>query len=231
MPRVIRLKKGASLKKLQDITYKIYGTANDRSFNTWDLFSNLEKFTMRALKGVRKKDKEKIRFNLVIAVGWLMALMNRFHVNLETAVWKRFPYKCSYCGQVACACKKKKPKKRPDVLKPTRKKPKNLKQFQSMFEKIYPSNRRSLDHAGIHLSEELGELSESIQAFFGTHNNKYFKIIVYESADFFSCLMGVFNSAGIDFEKAMLEFYSHNCHECKKAPCVCHFNEISEYES
>lgn len=227
----ISLEKGDSIKELQEVNRLIYQESDDKFFNNWEVFSNQERFMMRALKGIRKGDQEKIKLNLCIATSWFLAIMNRLHIDLEEAVWTRFPYLCSYCGSAPCMCKKIKPQKRPKITHDLGKKPQDLSEYQKMFEKIYPAKTRTLDHAGIHLAEEQGEISEAIQIFTGSHDNKYFQSIVEESADYFSCVMGVFNSAGIDFEKEMLEFFENNCHVCHKLPCSCDFTIIAEFKS
>ena len=228
---IYKLKENPSLSDLQEITRVIYGIPNDRFFNTWEITSNQEKFMMRAIKGIRKGDVEKIKTNLAITTGWFLSLMNRLHINIEEAVWNRFPYLCSYCGHSPCVCKKTKPTVRPEIVKDELKHPLTLKELQLMFEKIYPANTRTLEHSGIHLAEEDGELSEALQIYAGSHNPKYFKEIVSEAADYFSCIMGVYNSVGLDFQEEMKKFYEHNCHACHKAPCNCNFRLISEFKS
>lgn len=231
MKKKISLKKDSSLKDLQEINKLIYGQLDDKYFDIWELFSNQERFMMRALKGIRKGDSDKLRNNLVIASSWFMAIMNRLHIDLEEAVWNRFPYLCSYCAKCPCVCWKIKPRKRTKGIIDFSKRPKTIRDFQVMYDKIYPRADRTLEHEGIHLAEEQGELSEDIQLFLGSHNKKYFQNIIDEAADYFSCLMGVFNSAKIDFEKEMLKFYSNNCHVCHNAPCTCNFTIIANFKS
>lgn len=229
--RKVSLKKNPSLKKLQRVNMLIYGPLDDRYYDTWDIFSNQERFMMRALKGIRKGDMNKLKMNLIIAISWFLAIMNRLHVDLEEALWNRFPYVCSYCATCPCVCKEINPKKRPKSIIKTSKKPKTLKGYQEMFEKIYPQKTRTLEHEGIHMAEEQGELSEAIQLYLGSHNKEYFQSIIDESADYFSCIIGVLNSAKIDFEKEMMKFYSNNCHVCHNAPCTCDFVMIANFKS
>lgn len=227
----ISLQKGANLKDLQSINKQIYGAADDRLYSNWELFSNQERFMMRALKGIRKEDVSKLKINLVIATSWYLALMNRLHVDIEDAVWNRFPYLCSYCGNCPCVCKKVKPTKRVKIVKRTHLRPSNIEGFQKMFEDIYPSSERTLDHAGIHQAEEQGEMSEAIQIFAGSHKKTSFKEIVDESADYLSCVFAIANSAKFDFASELRSFYANNCHACHQAPCKCDFRKISLFKS
>jgi NTP pyrophosphatase (non-canonical NTP hydrolase) len=98
-----------------------------------------------------------------------------------------------------------------------------------MFDEIYPASRRNIHKAGVHLAEEIGELSEAILAYRGEHTDEHFKSIVLEAADLFSHYLCVFNSLGHSLAKGMSEMFSENCHICHKAPCECTFNFVIKY--
>jgi NTP pyrophosphatase (non-canonical NTP hydrolase) len=217
-----------SLKQFQEMIGNIYGLPDDRLFALWDLLSQQQRFSMRALKGIRKKDKEKIKFNLLISISWLMAIANRLHVDIEKEVWRQFPNMCSYCGKKPCACMKIKTPHRRKINGDMTKRPQSLKATQEMFEEIYPSKSRTLEDAGIHFAEEMGEVSEAIHNYLGQHKKKLFEEIKLEMADYISCAFGVASSAGIDLTVELEKFYYENCHVCHKAPCVCSFSSISE---
>lgn len=221
-----------TIAEYQNFVKDVYGLPNDRHYGTWDMVSNVQRFAMRGLKGIRKNDASKIKTNLLITLSWFASLLNRLHVDLENEVWKRFPYLCSYCGTAPCSCKENKIEIRQKIFSDDSKRPKTLEEFQRMFENIYPHERRNLDHAGVHLAEELGEFSEAILAYFGGHKEEDFKKINEESADFFSCLMGVFNSLQINVAKELSIMFSNNCHVCHKAPCECSFDFVTkQFES
>jgi NTP pyrophosphatase (non-canonical NTP hydrolase) len=97
-----------------------------------------------------------------------------------------------------------------------------------MFQAIYPSQARSLEDAGIHYAEEMGEVSEAIHNYLGQHRKKLFSEIGLEMADYVSCAFGVANSANIDVATELEKLFYKNCHVCHKAPCVCSFTAISE---
>jgi len=220
-----------SLLHFQNFINTVYNLIDDRLFSLSDLLSNQERFTMRALKGIRKGDRKKLKINLLIALSWLMAIANRFHINVEGAVWRRFPFACSYCGKAPCVCKRIRPLKRIKIVKEKSLQPKNLSDFQKMLSLVYPATSRNLFESGIHLAEEMGELSEAIHAFLGEHKNKQFENIEEEIADFVSCLFGVANSAKIDVAKELSRMYYNNCHVCHKAPCVCKFSFVAEFKT
>jgi NTP pyrophosphatase (non-canonical NTP hydrolase) len=220
-----------SIKHFQDFVNEVYGRPNDLHYDLMDMLSNIERFAMRGLKGIRKNDMKRARFNLLISLSWFTSTLNRLHINLEDILFRRFPYLCSYCGSCPCTCKENKVDERADVIVDYSKKPATIEGFQAMFEKIYPHDKRTLDHAGVHLAEELGEFSEALLAYRGEHNDRYLINVAAESSDVFSCFASVFNSLGLSLAKELSVLFSKNCHECKQAPCVCNFNSVVNYKS
>lgn len=226
-----RFTENGSLLSFQKIINEIYGLPDDRLFSLPDLVSNQERFTMRALKGIRKNDKNKLKLNLLVAFSWTMAIANRLHINIENIVWQRFPYACSYCGQKPCVCKKDKVIKRVKSKKSIKTKPATLFAFQQMLAEIYPAKARTLSEAGVHLAEETGELTEAIYDFLGQHKNNQFDSVKDEMADYVSCFLGVVNSSGINVAKELSKMYKNNCHACHKCPCACNFSFVSKFKS
>jgi NTP pyrophosphatase (non-canonical NTP hydrolase) len=224
------VKSNATLQEFQKFIQEVYGFSNDRKFSVWDMLANVERFLMRGLKGIRKGDKKKTTKNLLITLSWFISLLNQMHINAEEDLWGRFPGVCSYCGKSLCVCQKNKQQKRKMIL-PKTNRPKTISDFQVMFESIYPSGRRSLDHSGIHLAEEMGELSEAFMAYRGDHSEKNFAKIRHEAADWLSCFMGVFNSLDLNLADELSRMFSKNCHECKKTPCECSFERVVNYKS
>jgi NTP pyrophosphatase (non-canonical NTP hydrolase) len=226
-----KVKKNTTIREYQDFIKEVYGIPNDRHFSLWDMISNMERFTMRGLKGIRKGDKEKTKLNLLISLSWFTSLMNRLHIDVEEDVWQRFPYLCSYCGSCPCCCKEKKVDRRKKITIDNSKRPKTLEEFQLMFNEIYPAQERTLDHAGVHLAEEIGEFSEAILAYRGGREDGDFEKVELEASDLFSCQAGVFNSLGVSMAKELSVIFSKNCHVCKKSPCVCDFTYITKFKS
>ncbi|MDD5341239.1 MAG: hypothetical protein PHC97_02245 [Patescibacteria group bacterium] len=237
-----------SITKYQKMVWDIYGISDDRLYSNRDLLSNMERFTMWALKGIRKgkigdlhislpSEKPEntsesfshfystagIQFNLIVATAWFFALLNRLHINLEKELWQRFPNMCSYCKHMPCSCQTWKDKEFEKIKSDDQSRPNTMAEFQSMFRKIYPPEKRTLEHAGVHLAEELGELSEALHLFEGTHKKKYFTQLEIEAADFFSCILGVANSIDFDFADSFYKLIPEKCHVCGQGVCVCNF--------
>lgn len=223
--------KNVTIKEYQSFVQEVYGLPDDRQFSAWDMLSNVERFLMRGLKGIRKENKEKTKFNLIISTSWLMSLLNQLHIDIEEELWQRFPYVCSYCASCPCECKQKRPESRQHVPVDNAKRPKTFSDFQKMFREIYPPETRTLEHAGIHLAEEMGEVSEAILAYRSTRDDAGFKNVTLEIADLISCLIGVFNSMSVDLAEELSIHFADNCHVCHKSPCECSFNFIVNFKS
>lgn len=225
------LNKNSTLRDLQEFIEIVYGESNDRNYSSWDMLSQVQRFIMRGLKGIRKKDPQKIEANLIISMSWFMSLMSQMHIDMEKEIWKRFPGVCFYCGFCPCNCNNEKSKKIKKVKIAKAVKRLKISDVQSLFKKIYPPTERTIEDAGIHLAEEMGELSEAYMIFRGSHKKEDFLKIKIESADLMSCLMAVFNSLGVNFAEKMASMFSKNCHICKKAPCECDFNFVANFKS
>ncbi len=228
---MLSVKPDITIKEYQSFIKEVYGLPDDRHFGVSEMLTNVQRFAMRGIKGIRKNDQEKTKVNMMISISWSMSLMNQLHIDIEDEIWKRFPYLCSYCASCPCFCKEKKPDKRQAVNSDGSKRPKTLADFQKMFNEIYPASSRTLEHAGIHLAEEIGEFSEAVLAYRGGHQEISFEKLSSETADVFSCFMGVLNSFDIDLSKELSLFFSENCHVCKKAPCECGFDDIMRFKS
>ncbi|MAH42539.1 hypothetical protein CL614_02335 [archaeon] len=209
----------------------VYGLSNERYFSIWDMMSNIERFAMRGLKGIRKEDYEKAKLNLLISFSWFTSITNKLHIDIEDAVWKRFPFMCSYCASNPCKCKKEKIEIRQKVPIDNSKKPNTLRDYQNMFKEIYPIEARTIEHAGVHLAEELGELSEAILTYRSGHKDEMFKEVIIELADVFSCFIGLFNSINFDMTTELSKMFFDNCHVCHNAPCNCNFNSVIKFKS
>ncbi len=227
----LSLSKGDSLRTYQNLISDIYDIPGGRNFSAFDILSHQQRFTMRTLKGIRKNDPKKIKRNLLIALSWSVGISNRFNFDIEELVWKRFPFLCSYCGSAPCKCKDSKPTERAKPKRGDSLKPKSISGLQQMFEKIYPSAGRNLQHAGVHLAEEMGEVSEAVVAYTSEHKKRQLIDVENELADYFSCLFGVANSSQIDVEKEAVKMFSKNCYICHKAPCVCSISFINKFNS
>jgi len=225
-----RISKDISINQFQSFVKEVYNLPNDRCFEISEMLNNIQRFAMRGLKGIRKENIEKTKKNLIISTTWFLSTLTRLHISLEDEIWKRFPYLCSYCGFCPCICKAQKIESRREIIMDNTKRPGTLMGFQKMFSEIYPPSSRTLEHAGIHFAEEIGEFSEALIAYRTEKKDEELKKITIEAADYFSCLIGVFNSLDIDFAEELSKSFNENCHECHQAPCICTYKTIKNYK-
>lgn len=221
-----------SIQQFQLLIREIYGLPNDRHFELSELLTNVQRFAMRGLKGIRKNEVEKTKNNLIISFSFFISTLNRLHIELDDIIWERFPYLCFYCGNCPCICKKSKEEfKKQQPIVDANKRPKKIRDYQKMFSEIYPAETRTIENAGVHLAEEIGEFSEALLGYRGDRRKEDFEEVIEEAADYFSCLLGVFNSLGIDLAYELSKIFTHNCHVCYKAPCECTFVSIRRFKS
>lgn len=225
------VKPDTTIKEYQDFVKTVYGLPNDRDFSLDDMLTNVERFVMRGLKGIRKGDKEKAKTNLLISLSWFVSMMNQLHIDAENELWNRFPFLCSYCASCPCLCKEQKIEERQKVPIDDKKRPKTLEEFQVMLDKIYPFKTRTIEQAGVHLAEECGEFAEAILIYRGAHKEEDFEKLELEAADFLSCLLGAFNSLEVSLAKELSTMFTNNCHVCQNAPCICKFTDIVKFKS
>lgn len=220
----------SSIADWQKFISDVYLYQNNRRFDAGEMFDQIQRFAMRGLKGVRKNSPELIKRNLIISASWLFSMMGRYSIDVEDEVWKRFPFVCSYCNSLPCACGESHSKERLRVQIVESRRPKTVFEFQKMFEEIYPLGKRTLEHAGIHFAEELGEFSEAFWVYLRSKDDADFDKLKLEAADLFSCIFGIFNSLRADLAGELAVMYSNNCHVCHKAPCECTYAFIRDFE-
>ncbi len=225
------IQENVTFRDYQKFIQDVYGIPNGRHFSTADMLFNIERFSRRGLKGIRKGDPQKTKVNCIISMSWFMSLLNQMQIDIGEELWKRFPYQCSYCASCPCVCKEEKITDRRALTVNDARRPKTIQEFQAMFKEIYPPEKRTIQHAGIHLAEEMGELSEMILAYRGAHEEIDFTNVMQEAADLTSCFMGVFNSLPIDFAKELSVHFHENCHKCHHIPCSCTFREVMSFRS
>src|SRR3989338_8601085 len=66
-----------TIQEYQDFVREVYSVPNDRYYDTSNMLTNIQRFVMRWIKGIRKNDNNKITHNLLIAQSWFMSLMNQ----------------------------------------------------------------------------------------------------------------------------------------------------------
>lgn len=210
----------SALSAFQELNARIYLKQNDRSYANENMVSRLHRYVTRILKDVRKeRTGGRSIYNLGMAFSWVLALANRFHIDLAIETFKRFPYVCPYCQTAPCSCKSHRQPER-SMVATNRVMPDSLREFQKMFGAIYVN---TLKDAAMHLAEEAGEFDEAVEHYAGLHSAKLFDNVVTELVDVSTNIFAVANCLDIDLADELVRQFVHGCPECRQIPCQCGF--------
>jgi pyrimidine deaminase RibD-like protein/NTP pyrophosphatase (non-canonical NTP hydrolase) len=185
-------------------------------------------------------EKQIIAKYLPKGVAWWMGLCGRVGVkSISDMLWAKFPFICPYCQTAPhdnTRCRQIKVQN-PDpdwafvkakVDGNISSKPKNLGEWQRMFQKVYKiGDGEDYRLTLAKLTEELGELAEAVRAFHVKPG--YF---LNEAADVFSWIMHLANvyesrqttpeeQIGQHFEKMFSTEYLDRCSKCQNQRCTC----------
>lgn len=210
-----------SLKQAQKLILDIYGVPDDRLYEIEDLLYYGLKFTLEYIKQLQIKNEKLAEGNLVISFAWFLALMNRYHFNLETITWKRYSYKCPFCLEIPCVCVKKVDLKSQKTGRPASRKPISLEDWQQMINKIYLNE--DVFELNFLILRKIDDLHYSFRKFLREKEKKYFKEIEINGADYFILILRIFNSLKGSLEKVFLRLFNNGCHLCHKTPCECNY--------
>jgi len=208
---------------------EIYGVPDDRLYEVEDLLYYGEKFIWRYIKLLQSKDQEGVVESSVVAVAWFLALMNRYHFDLEKLVWKRYSYKCPFCMDIPCSCGGKEGPpageagiKGKKTGRPSSRRPNNLAEWQEVIKKIYPEGE--LTELNFRLLYQIHNLDHSFRKFLREKKVGYFEEIETQSADYLVLLLRIFNVLKIDLGKKFGEMFKDGCYVCHKTPCECNYS-------
>jgi len=220
-----------SVKQFQLFVKQTYELPNNRSFELTEMLNQTQKFALRGLRGVRKGKISITKKNLMISFTFFSSILNRLNIDLEDEVWLHFPYMCSKCSCLPCACKETDLDRVEPASIDFKKRPKTMGEFQFMLDKIYPPHSRTFEFAGVFFAERVGEFSEKVWNFRAGRSEESFDEIRIFAAKFFCSLVSVFSSMSLDLAEELTLFYPNNCHECSHSPCICSFDHIRDYKA
>ena len=201
----------------------IYQVPDDRLYTIEDLLYNHQKFISLFIED---KDQNKIKFalpNLMVALAWYLALANRYHIDLESSLWKRYSYKCPFCMEIPCMCDEKETLKAQKTGRPSSRKPESIAEWQKMIEKIYPLE--NIDNPIFKIHMHLDRLNSAFRLFMREKKKKQFHSIENEIVDYFVILVRIFNYYHFDIEKEYIKMFSNGCYVCHQIPCECNYYE------
>ena len=210
-----------TLSQSQNLIQEIYGIPDDRLYEVEDLLYYEQKFILRYIKLLQLKGREGVVENLIVAIAWFLALMNRYHFDLEKITWKRYSYKCPFCMDIPCSCSKKDEPKAKKTGRPTSRKPKTLKEWQTVIGKIYPAE--DVNEVNFTILYQTNNLDYAFRNFLRRKEKKHFRKIENKSADCFVLFVRALNALEIDLEKEFDHLFGKGCYVCHKMPCECNY--------
>lgn len=215
------MKKNLSLEDLQKITLIIYGIPDDQLYTVEDILYYGQKFALMADKFLESKNKKEAMENFTISLAWFLALMNRYHFELEKIVWKRYSFKCPFCLEIPCICEDNEMSIAKKTGRPSSRRPKTIFSWQEMVKKIYPNE--NINDLLMRFLRKNDDLSYSFRLFLKEKQMKYFKEIETKSSDYFILFLRLFNAIDFDLNKKFYSMFNRGCYVCHRVPCVCNY--------
>lgn len=224
------INENSSPNELQEFINLVYFLPNDKNFELVEMLFNVQRAVNHGLKAIRQGNLEKTKTNIALSLSWFTSMMIRLHIDVEDAIWQRYPYLCCFCGNLPCTCAPNAVDAKKKIPVDNSKRPRAIKEFQEMFRRIYPPSVRNTEIAGVHLAEELGELTEALGKFRAEKNESDFENVKKEAGDYWANVFGVFNSLDAELAKELSKHFYENCHTCHKAPCECTYQFVRRYK-
>jgi cytochrome c1 len=209
-----------TIKGILNRINEIYGSQDDRLYETEDIIYYHQKFLLRLFEKKKENDREGMKECLAVATAWFTALLNRFHVDLEYNLAKRYSYKCPFCLEMPCVCSGEVASQK--TGRPGSRKPENLDEWQALIAKIYPGKAENLDFDLLLKQDKLHHLFRHFRKKMG---KTLVKDIEASCADYFVSILRVFNSLDLSAAKTFTKFYADGCYVCHETPCQCFYHE------
>jgi len=214
-----------TIRAWQEMFQKIY-SKNNMKLTDVDAWLHLTEETAEFAKVMRKENYVELRQSLPDLFAWLCAFANRAAIDLEGALWRKYPRICPFCEKrMNCVCiaeaqhSKYDPIAIAHYIDGDKNKPQTFSEWNAMFKDIYGNMNRVLsrDSIGFHLIEEVGQVARKIRE---KKPDEY----AIEMADVFAWLIAV--TMKLEGEIAPLDTLSWDvypglCKRCREPECIC----------
>lgn len=210
--------KNYTLATLMAENRKIYQVPDDRLYTADDLIYHHQKFIFR-LRQESKKTADISQLN--VATAWFLALVNRFHIDLEKAAYKRYPYKCPFCLDIPCTCRQTSAAQK--TGRPVSRRPQTVSDWQAMIGKIYQDDEypQILDK----FFESFNQLNFIFRLFLRKKKKSQFVQLERSCVDHFMIILRIYNTLEADLTKHFQAMFNRGCYVCHRTPCVCNYFE------
>lgn len=216
------MQRPVSLKEWQEMFERIYGEHKRKYWTPEGLLLHIVEAQAEITEFLRHQNIERIISRLPVLFKRFIAFCNIVGVNLEEAVWYKYPSICPYCQRtVKCLCITEEltycaREELDSFRKMVELKPGSLLEWQEMFRRIYGNINKIAwrEMIWFHFEEEVGEVSKAFRLK-GEENLRN------ELADTFAWLMAFIDRLGLDLAEITWQEYPGFCNECKKEKCEC----------
>lgn len=212
------------LKDWQAMFKRIFGERNKEFYTPAECLLHILEETRGIAKSLRREeDAEEMTERLATIFGWLVAVLNYLEIDMEDALWFKYPGICPYCfAKKNCFCISNEHKYDPDEVnlnhsrRDTKRMPRSLSKQQKLFKEIYGKVNAIMMRQQIwnHFMEELGEMSYELR-----HKNK--QQLKEESADVLAWLIAFCIRIDVDLDEIVWHTYHGECNVCAKDVCEC----------
>lgn len=216
-----RLSRPHTVREFQQMNYHIYGNVN-RRYSNFDLIMRLLEEICAVVEIARKDELEELPAQLARTFSWWTAVGTRFGIDLQDALWNKYPDVCPYClrkENCSCAIEHSSIPDKERTLRRLRRdrgaEPKSLAQHQALHRRLYyRQNRRILViQTAAHLAEEAGEISKEAR-----HHNQ--EGLSDEMADVASWMFALANRVEMDLAEEVWRLYPCECEKCGQTICT-----------
>ena len=185
-----------------------------------DICIKISRYWSHTTKSIRKGTPD-LRLNFAMMAFWGFALANHYDTNLPGGFWYCYPDCCPYCAGKPCDCKPNNKSGRVTFGEEGMALDATFSKYQLMSRAVYPKN--TLLTSSWHVTEEVGELGEAVQAFEKSQNDDaLFAEIRVELVDVYMNMIGVLNClkrTRFEFADALDETFRDGCPVCRKGEC------------
>lgn len=177
--------------------------------------------------------------SFIESIVWLMSLANKFGVDYEESMLRRYPGVCHYCLSHPCQCYKT--NKAPANPMPLHKVAEKLEfRFKSTaslgdvdfdfmaknIDEIYRNNEVLWKSAGpwhhlVKMQEEIGEIHEAYTGYLSGRKN--ITALSHEFADAMGWILGAWQIThrGVSLKDTIKDYYIEGCPVCSQVKCSC----------
>ena len=218
------LRRPKTIQEYQEMSLYIYGKINDAHYTNDHLVRRLLEEATSVMDLARKDERDSLYKQLPRMVMWCLAVANRFNIDLQEALWNKYPGICTYClRQKDCLCGLEHPDvpHKDEIIKRFRRdrnerEPVTLEEHQALHQRLYArqNDRIFLIQTAAHIAEEVGEFS-----FEERKGNR--EGFLNEMADVLSWIFALATRLKYNLHDLIWDVFPYECELCKQDVCEC----------